>query len=115
MTLDRVRWPALIGYAGDAELAWVESAAAWLDDADYHAFDYAAEDVLIDSAGARFSLTTRVGGRVVPKPLGAHIDPAELSSRLRAHCAAIGVCCVARLSASSPGECIAIVAELRDD
>ena len=111
---DRVQWPALVRYAGEAELTWIASAAAWRDDPDYHAFDYTEHDILIDSSGARFALTARAGNRVLPTPLAGSVEPAELSALLRAHCAAIGACCVAKLSTASAAECIALVGELRD-
>lgn len=96
-----ITWPAIVKYAGEAELAYVEDQAAWDADAHLHGFRYEASDVLIDSNGATYALPNAAHGWVKPEPTGKSASLEEVIEMVRAHAAQMGSCCVAKFSASS--------------
>lgn len=105
-----IYWPAIISLKGDAELIQVADQAEWESDPQLHRQPYHAEDCLIDAQGNSFALVS-INGRTVPQPTGIPCRLDEVLDKVRRHCAQQGTCCVAKLSAPSIAEAIAILAD----
>ena len=63
-------WPAIIKYAGQAELAYVKNQVEWDADEHLHGFRYEKADVLIDSNGEIYTLSNAVNSSVMPESTG---------------------------------------------
>ena len=101
----------MLCYAQDDELEFIASQTAWDNDPDYHCLDYQEADLLIDSAGAMYSLTLREGGNVSPKCLGQDIELALAISLVQAHFAQLGTCCISKISAHDVRQLIGFIAD----
>ncbi len=102
-----IHWPALLHYQGDPELAVIHSLADW--QADYAQHFFAADDRLTDSEGQCYLLQQRVKGQVLPEPVGLQLPLSDINALLRAHFAAAGHCCVAKMLVSSASEAVQAV------
>ena len=109
MTADTIHWPAIVHYDNDAELAYVASLQQWLDDAELSGFDYQAEDELIDSHGNVFLLQYKSDTLVRPVASGRSKTLQQVLGLVKAHLSEQGSCCVAKLSAYSIAEAIALL------
>jgi hypothetical protein len=109
-----IDWPAIIKHSDDAELVYVRDGAEWDRDDDLHHFEYHESDVLIDSSGNTFSLTTHQQDRVTPEFRGESIPLTELLGLIKAHAAQKGSCCVAKLYAPTIAEAFRIVESLNE-
>ena len=109
-----LNWPGVIKHADAAELVYVRDQAAWESDADLHAFEYEASDLLIDASGRLFTLTEKSNGSVQPKPNGETMELRDILGLVKAHAAQKGSCCVAKLYAPSIAEAFKIVASLEE-
>lgn len=107
-----ILWPAIIQYAGQAELAYIHDQAQWDADQHLHAFNYQAADRLIDSSGKAYSLTSRLHGRAAPEFNGANVSLDEAIQLIRAHVAQMRHCCIAKLSAGSIEQAILLLGAL---
>ena len=107
-----ITWPAIIKYAGEAELAYVKDQAAWEADAHLHGFRYEKADMLIDVCGEIYSLSNVANGSVRPEPTGKFTQLEEVIELVRAHAAQQGSCCVAKFYAASIREAIGAVSTL---
>ena len=101
---DSIRWPAILHYAGSAELCLIRSAAEWAADAQLHGAHYHPEDRLIDVAGRSYSLQQRDSEGIAPAFDGRTLTLQEILPLIRHHAAEDGACCVAKLSAESIAE-----------
>ena len=105
-------WPAIIKYAGQAELAYVKNQVEWDADAHLHGFRYEKADVLIDSNGEIYTLSNAVNGSVMPESTGKFAELEEVIEIVRAHAAQMGSCCVSKFSALSIREAVCAVSAL---
>jgi hypothetical protein len=107
-----MQWPAIIKYAGEAELGFFSSQSAW-DDVGLHVSghqaSYQALDVLIDSSGEIYSIANKINGLVEPAPSGRTATLHELIEMVRAHASVLGSCCVSKFYAASIPEAILMV------
>ncbi len=109
-----ILWPAIIKYEGESELTFVASESEWECDADFHFFSYEEGDVLIDSAGAIFTLDRRIENCIRPKPTGRSFDKNEVLEIIREHFSFIGECCVSKFAINTISEGIAIVGSVAE-
>lgn len=109
--LASIDWPAIIRYAGQAELAFVADQAAWNSDPDLHGARYEPDDVLIDSGGAIHSLPSFAQGLPQPVSTGRQAALEEVIELVRAHAAQAGACCVAKFHAASIREAVRAVGD----
>lgn len=109
-----IYWPAIIQYAGQAELAYMPDRAAW--DGNLHLLTHAwqAADRLVDSYGAIHALM-KAGNITELQPTGKTMKLDELLYLVRAHAAQAGLCCIAKLSAPSIAEAVRLVGTLHED
>jgi hypothetical protein len=107
-----IAWPAIIKYAGQAELAYVKDQTEWDADEHLHGFGYEKTDVLIDSNGEIYTLSHVMNGSVRPKPAGEVVLLEEVIEMVRAHAAQMGACCVSKFYASSIYEAVCAVSIL---
>lgn len=106
-----IAWPALLHYAGQAELEYVADAQHWQGLAQEHHLRFHRNDRVIDSAGQLYR-PVRHSDHVELQALATHVTLNEAITLVRHHEAAGGQCCVAKFSAASIAECIAA---LRND
>lgn len=104
-----IHWPAILCFHGDADLVYVPDQAAWETDPHLQGQPYHPEDRLIDSSGNSFVLE-RNGAKLILQPASITISLDEVLELVRRHAAQDGACCVAKLSAASIAEAIAMVA-----
>ena len=102
-------WPAIIKYAGQAELAYVQDQAQWDADAHLHGSRYEKTDVLIDSNGEIYMLSNAVNGSVRPESTGKFTELEEVIEMVRAHASQMGSCCISKFSALSIREAVCAV------
>ena len=105
-----IHWPAIIQYAGQAELAYVPDAAAWQAEAHGRNGAWHADDRLVDSRGEVYGMH---GG--LPQPTGQTLMLDAVLDLVRAHAAAQGLCCTAKLAAPSIADAIRLVATLHEE
>jgi hypothetical protein len=107
---DRINWPAIIRHGEDPELTYIPDQSAWLE---FTAHDNAGEDdAVIDSAGHQYRIMTGGSDWRLQAPETVTLN--ELLGLVKAHAAARGSCCVAKLYAPTIQEAIKIVASLED-
>lgn len=104
-----IHWPAILCFNGDADLVYIPDQAAWEGAPHLQGQSFHPEDRLIDSSGNSFILA-RIDGKVIPQPTRITIGLDEVLDLVRRHAAQDGACCVAKLSAASIAEAIAMVA-----
>ncbi|WP_415890966.1 DUF4144 family protein [Neptuniibacter sp. SY11_33] len=109
-----IKWPAIIKYHGDSELTYISSGSEWETDHDLHAVVYDADDRLIDSDGALFSLEETEDRLVMPRPVEAYFELEEMVDLIRAHFSSIGECCVSKFSIGSIAEGITTVGQFEE-
>jgi hypothetical protein len=107
-----ITWPAIIKYAGQAELAYVKDQAEWDADAHLYGFRYEKADVLIASNGEIYTLSNAANGSMRPAPTGKFASLEEVIEMVRAHASQMDSCCVAKFSASSIQEAVCAVSAL---
>lgn len=97
-----VNWPALLKYKGDPELIFIADGAHWQRDYSAQQERYVCGDVLIDSQGAVFSLST-------PQTNVAayHLELPTLTAWIQQHYSAQGQCCISKLQFDSVAAAIA--------
>ena len=109
-----IHWPAIIQYAGQAELAYVPDQAAWENNAYLHPHAWQATDRLIDSQGAIHAFIP--AGKIAElQSTGNAMSRDELLHLVRTHAAQAGLCCIAKLSAPTIAEAIKLVGSLHED
>ena len=101
-----IAWPALLHYAGQAELEYVADAASWQRLANAHQLRLHRDDRLIDSAGKLYR-PIQHSDHIELQATGAHIALNDAISLIQQHQADAGQCCVAKFSAGSIAACIA--------
>jgi len=101
-------WPAIICFHGDAELAYVPDQTAWDQNPHLHGQNFHPKDSLIDAQGNCFALNGSAD-KVHLQPTGTSLGLDEVLQLVRRHAAQDGACCVAKLSAASIAEAIALV------
>jgi len=107
---DRINWPAVIRHGEDPELTYIPDQAAWLE---FSSHENAGEDdAVIDSTGHQYRIMN--GGSDCRLQTPETIMLNELLGLVKAHAAARGSCCVAKLYAPTIQEAMKIVASLED-
>lgn len=104
-----VAWPAIVKYAGAAELTYVASQTIWDADAHLHGARYEQGDVLIDSNGGIYAFLNGPKHLATPIATGQSARLEEVLDMVRAHAAQAGACCVAKFYAASIREAIEAV------
>lgn len=107
-----INWPAILKHSDDTELTYIRNRADWDNNADLHHVNYDDSDVLIDSSGNLFRLTTRLQNGVIPMPCHASLALEDILGLIKAHAAHTGSCCVAKLYAPSIPEAFKILESL---
>ena len=107
-----MEWPVIIKHAGDAELIYIRDQTDWENNREIQQATYHESDVLIDSRGHIFSLTTVKQQLLKPEPRDELISLEELLGLVKAHAAQNGSCCVAKLYAPTIKDALGIVASL---
>ena len=111
ITDDKINWPAIIRHGEDPELSFIADQSAWLQYISHE--DPVTDDSVIDSSGHRYSII-RHGGEFRLQAAGS-VTLTELLGLVKAHAAASGSCCVAKLYAPTIDEAMKIVASLEDE
>lgn len=99
-----VQWPAIIRLHADHELIFVADAAQLCTDDALQHMQVQAQDVLIDSGGAVYSIRNNVDFELVPTATSLSLEDVE--ALLRLHLANNGNCCVSKFHAFSIREAI---------
>jgi hypothetical protein len=108
-------WPAIINHAGDNELTYIESQAAWLADATVSAHPCDDEDILIDSLGYIFNMQYDAEHRQVNLQPGDRRMPLERFSEIvQMHLAVLEQCCISKLTFADYSHGIKLVASSED-
>jgi hypothetical protein len=108
---NKTNWPAIIRHGEDPELTYIPDQPAWLE---YSSQENAGEDdTVIDSTGHQYSIMT--AGSELKLQAPETITLSELLGLVKAHAAARGSCCVAKLYAPTIDEAMKIVASLQDE
>ncbi|HWU33965.1 MAG TPA: DUF4144 family protein [Methylovorus sp.] len=110
-----LRWPAVLHYDGQPELAFIGSLQAWQAAADLQHHVYHAKDRLIDADGAVYQLTERMQNQLLPQATGQHIGLDEMLTLVRAHLAREGRSCIAKLYAPSIADAMAMADDDGED
>jgi hypothetical protein len=110
ITDDKTNWPAVIRHGEDPELSFIADQSAWLEYTSHE--DPGTDDSVIDSSGHRYEII-RNGGEFRLQADGS-VTLTELLGLVKAHAAASGSCCVAKLYAPTIEEALKIVASLQD-
>ena len=106
-----IHWPAIIQYAGQAELGYVPDQRTWESDSHLQMHAWQPTDRLIDSRGVVHALWQGM----LPQPTAHSVALDELLHIIRAHAAQAGLCCTAKLSAPSIAEAVRLVGTLHED
>jgi len=109
-----VTWPAIIKCTGDDELTYVASQVEWDADKYLNSFSYDLTDVLIDSSGMTFRLSSDTEGRAIPAITDDRVSLEALTDLVRNHASQLGNCCVSKLYFYSITEAIAGVADINE-
>ena len=109
-----ILWPAIIKYEGESELTFISSESEWECDPDLHFFSYEDGDVLIDSAGAIYTLDQRIDNCIQPKSTGRYFDKDDVLEIVKEHFSFIGQCCVSKFAINTIAEGVAIVGSVAD-
>lgn len=105
-----LRLPAFIKFHGDDELHFIGSQNAWKEDAQLIQTRFHPDDMLVDANGNQFSLQRELDDHVRCTPIAGSLSLEEVLQLVRRHAAQDGACCVAKLSAGSIAEAIALLA-----
>jgi len=110
-----ISWPAIMVLGDDPELVYVHNQADWGNRTDLHVANSIEADLLIDSLGKVFELTSRDEHKVVLRPTGQIKSLEEILGLVKAHAASSGACCVAKLYAPSIEEAYKIARSVLDE
>lgn len=102
-------WPAVLKYAGEAELAFIADQAAWDHDADLHSASYVADDMLIDSQGFIHSLTSTKESPIRLEATTRSLSLPEVIALIKEHLSEQGSCCVSKFYAPSIQQAITMI------
>jgi hypothetical protein len=100
-----IAWPALLSYAGQAELDYIADEHQWRQLGDSHHLHPHRDDRLIDCEGQLFR-PVRHEDHIELQSLGSRLSVEEAILLVQRHEAAVGRCCVAKFAASSIRQCI---------
>ena len=101
--------PAFIQFHGDDELHFIGSQTSLLEDSLWMQAQFHPDDRLIDANGNLFSLQRNEGGRFAFIRNAEQMSLDAVLQLVRRHAAQDGACCVAKLSAGSIAEAIAML------
>lgn len=94
-----MQYPVVINMHGIDELILLQDAAAWHAEPHLQTMPISAQDRLIDSTGAQFSLHAYRSGALITA--GSALTLAEVMILIQHHAAQDGACCVAKINAPS--------------
>lgn len=106
-----IAWPALLHYAGQAELEYVADAYHWQRLSHGHHLRFHRDDRVIDSEGKCYR-PVRHSDHVELLTMATHVTLTEAIALVRHHEAAGGQCCVAKFSAASIADCVAALKDI---
>lgn len=96
------RWPAIIKYEGENELAFVSDLHEWQADRDLSSYSYHDGDMLIDSEGRCYHLLyDRKSASAVFMATGTSLSLEEFSVLVQKHLGAANQCCISKIALSS--------------
>lgn len=104
-----INWPAILKYAGEAELVFIADQTAWNKEADVHNANYVPDDMLIDSQGFIHSLANHKENLITLEATEGSLSLAEVIEMVKAHLSELGSCCVSKFYAPSIQQAIAMV------
>lgn len=106
-----IRWPAIIHYAGAAELDYIHDEAAWQQEVHSPGSQYLPEDRLIDVKGRVY----QISNTHQPVATLKRLSLPQVIELVRAHAAQAGQCCISKLSASTMAGALSIVRSITAD
>ena len=110
-----INWPAIINVDGDDELTYVASHAQWINHPEWSAEEYAADDVMIDSAGRVYRLDNMINGCVLPTATGQVISVNQLITLVQRHAVLNSACCIEKIGFRNIEEGLVIIASLAEE
>ena len=99
-----IQWPAIIKLHADDELIFVPDAVNFAGDVAHQVTHVQAQDRLIDSSGAVFSIKNSQTPELVRT--GSMLSLDEVEELLRLHLSSNGTCCVSKFYAPSIREAL---------
>jgi len=110
MMHDLPRWPAIIKYRGENELAFVGDLRQWQTDRDLSSYCYHDGDMLIDSEGQCYHLLyDRKSASAAFVVSAKSISLEEFSVLVQKHLGAANQCCISKIALSSFREGFALI------
>jgi hypothetical protein len=94
-----MQYPVVIHMHGIDELVLLIDATAWQTEPHLQTMHISAQDRLIDSCGAQFSIQAYSSGALIST--GPALTLAEVMTLLQRHAAQDGACCIAKIHAPS--------------
>ncbi|MFW1676213.1 DUF4144 family protein [Pontibacter sp. JAM-7] len=106
-----VNWPALLKLQGEAELVFLPSESAFLQEAS--GLLLSDDDRLIDISGQSFAIVTSPDGHPVLQLMAYkyNCSLADITGLVQAHAAEAGNCCVAKIQFTSFRQALLSVAD----
>lgn len=102
--------PACVRFHGDDELHFIGTQDAWRQDVQLSRGQIHPDDRLIDADGYLYTLERDADGHLGCRRAPGRLSLPEVLQLVRRHAAQDGACCVAKLSAASIAEAIAMLA-----
>jgi len=109
-----VNWPAVLKIENDAELLLLADQNAWDSEASNLPMLGHASDQIIDSQGKIFNLKRFNSNHISIADSGTSMNLIDFLGLVKAHAAAQGTCCVAKLYAPSYQDAFEMLASLAD-
>jgi hypothetical protein len=107
-----VNWPAIIKYAGDDELSFVQSLEELNKRPDLRGSTFNPGDVLIDATGKVYRPHNGSSRIEFQRESGEILTLDAVVDLVRRHASICGECCIGKISAPSITEAIALVRDL---
>lgn len=108
-----VTWPVIIKYTGDDELLYIENELIWLANKEMSDYAYMKEDLLLDSAGALFSLCYDIDTKQTV--FNAHkkeMTIERFEDWIKSHLVILNYCCSAKIGLASIKQGFLLLADL---
>ena len=102
--------PACVRFHGDDELHFIGTQDTWQQDVQLSRGKIHPDDRLIDADGHLYKLERDTDGHLRCRRVPGSLSLQEVLQLVRRHAAQDGACCVAKLSAASIAEAIAMLA-----
>jgi hypothetical protein len=101
-------YPAILNMYGVDELILLQDEADWRGDLHLPTMLVTAQDRLIDSQGAQFSIAAYRSGELIST--GEALSLAEVMTLIQRHAAQDGACCIEKINAKSIATALLMIA-----